>query len=61
MINPMRFLDEVKREVSKVNWPTRQETVMTTGVVFIFVIIAAVFFLFIDYIISEIVHTVLGV
>ena len=61
MANPIRFLEEVKREVLKVTWPSRQETSMTTVVVFIFVIIAALFFLLADYIISESVRSVLGI
>ncbi|MBC6497961.1 MAG: preprotein translocase subunit SecE [Alphaproteobacteria bacterium GM7ARS4] len=59
--NPIRFLDEVKREVVKVAWPTKQETLMTTLIVFIFVGIAAVFFLIVDQIVAWGIQTILGV
>ena len=43
--NPIEFVREVRAEVAKVTWPTRRETMITTSMVFIFVVIAALFFL----------------
>jgi len=48
MQNPFEFLQEVRAEGSKVTWPTRRETIVTTIMVFIFVIITSVFFLVVD-------------
>lgn len=48
MQNPFEFLQEVRAEGSKVTWPTRRETIITTIMVFIFVIITSVFFLIVD-------------
>jgi preprotein translocase subunit SecE len=48
MQNPFEFLQEVRAEGSKVTWPTRRETIITTIMVFIFVIITSVFFLVVD-------------
>ncbi|MBS0521935.1 MAG: preprotein translocase subunit SecE [Proteobacteria bacterium] len=59
--NPVEFLREVRAEGSKVTWPTRRETMITTGMVFIFVVIAALFFLVSDEVIAFVVQTLLGV
>jgi preprotein translocase subunit SecE len=59
--NPVEFVREVRAEVSKVTWPTRRETMVTTSMVFIFVVIAAMFFLVADKIIGFAVRTLLGI
>ena len=48
MQNPFEFMQEVRAEGSKVTWPTRRETIITTIMVFIFVAITSIFFLVID-------------
>jgi preprotein translocase subunit SecE len=50
--SPIEFGREVRREVSKVTWPSRKETVVTTIMVFIMVILAALFFLLVDQVMS---------
>ena len=59
--NPVEFVREVRAEVSKVTWPTRRETMVTTSMVFIFVVIAALFFLVGDKIIGFVVQKLLGI
>ncbi len=59
--NPVEFLREVRQEVAKVTWPKRRETGVTTALVFVFVTIAAVFFLAVDQVVSFAVKLVLGV
>ena len=59
--NPFEYIREVRAEVAKVTWPTRRETMITTGMVFIFVVIAAIFFLLADKIIAFVVRTLLGI
>jgi preprotein translocase subunit SecE len=59
--NPIEFVREVRAEVARVNWPGRRETMITTTMVFIFVVIAAVFFLVADKIIAFVVKLLLGV
>jgi preprotein translocase subunit SecE len=44
----MEFLSQVRQEVSKVTWPTRQETTVSTVAVFIMLALAAVFFMIVD-------------
>jgi preprotein translocase subunit SecE len=43
-----RFVELARIELRKIVWPTRQETGQTTLVVFIFVIVAGVFFWLLD-------------
>ncbi len=50
--NPFQFLQQVRSEVSKVTWPTRRETAVTTVMVFVMVFLAAVFFFVADQIMS---------
>lgn len=59
--NPVEFLQEVQAEGKKVSWPTRKETMITTGMVFLLVIVASIFFLFADMIIRWGVGLVLGI
>jgi len=59
--SPAEFAREVRREVAKVTWPTRKETLVTTAMVFVMVILAAIFFLVVDQIISFLVQTLLGI
>jgi preprotein translocase subunit SecE len=59
--NPFVFLQQVRTEVSKVTWPTRRETIITTIMVFLMVIMAALFFLVADQVLSFIVSFVLGI
>jgi preprotein translocase subunit SecE len=58
--NPMEFIEQVRSETSKVTWPTRKETMVTTVMVMIMVVLAALFFLGADTVLSWIVSLVLG-
>jgi len=51
-VNPGQFIREVRREVSKVTWPTRKETIVSTGMVFVMVFVAALFFFLVDQVLS---------
>jgi preprotein translocase subunit SecE len=50
--NPFTFMQQVRAEVSKVTWPTRRETIITTVMVFIMVFLAAIFFFLADQILG---------
>ena len=52
MINPLRFIQEVKREAFKVSWPTGKETLTGAVMVVLLAIIAAIFFLILDQILK---------
>ena len=58
--NPGEFVQQVRREMAKVTWPSRRETMVTTIMVFIFVAIASVFFLLVDQVLSVGVKAILG-
>ncbi len=58
--NPAEFLQQVRNEGSKVTWPTRKETTVTTVMVLIMVILASIFFLVADYVMGSAVRLVLG-
>ena len=51
-VSPMQFLQEVRREMSKVTWPTWKETWLTTMMVFIMVGLTMVFFFVIDLVLQ---------
>ena len=58
--NPAEFLQQVRSEGAKVTWPTRKETMITTGMVFVMVVLAAVFFLLTDQVIRVAIRLILG-
>jgi len=60
MISPVEFMRQVKREAGKVTWPTRKEVTVTTLMVFVLVVIAALFFLLADGILARVIHFILG-
>lgn len=60
MESPVKFIEEVRREVAKVTWPSRKETMITTMMVFTFVVISAAFFFLVDQVMSLLVRAVLG-
>ncbi|MEM8704442.1 MAG: preprotein translocase subunit SecE [Roseibium sp.] len=59
--NPFKFIQEVRSETSKVTWPTRKETAVTTAMVFVMVMIASIFFLIADQLMSWGIGLLLGV
>lgn len=59
-ISPLEFARQVRQEISKVTWPSRKETIITSIMVFLMVFICAVFFLIVDRILSWGVSLVLG-
>jgi len=58
--SPIQFLQQVRQEITKVTWPTRKETMVTTLMVFIMAILAAIFFLAADFVISWVIGQILG-
>ncbi len=58
--NPFEFLQQVRAEGSKVTWPSRKETIITTVMVFVMVVLASVFFLVVDQVLRWGVSLILG-
>jgi preprotein translocase subunit SecE len=57
----VKFMREVRVEAAKTTWPTRKETVQTTGLVLAMVVVTALFFLAIDQIIGAGMRALFGV
>ncbi len=49
---PIKFIREVRTEVGRVTWPSRKETMVTTGLVFAMAALSAVFFFVADQLIG---------
>ena len=60
MANPFEFIQQVRAEAAKVTWPSRRETMITTLMVLIMVVLASVFFVAVDQMIRLAVTFVLG-
>jgi preprotein translocase subunit SecE len=58
--SPIEFFQQVRQEVSRVTWPTRKETMVTTAMVFVMVFIAAIFFFVVDQLFSAAVRLIFG-
>ena len=52
-VSPVQFFQEVRREMSKVTWPSWKETWLTTMMVFIMVGLTMVFFAVVDLVLHQ--------
>lgn len=60
MTNPFEFIQQVRSEASKVVWPTRRETLITTGLVLLLVVFTSIFFVVVDEVLRTAVGLALG-
>ncbi|MBX3517929.1 MAG: preprotein translocase subunit SecE [Rhodospirillales bacterium] len=60
-INIAQFVREVRQETAKVTWPTRRETALSTAMVMLMVVVAAIFFLVVDQLLAFGVRILLGI
>ncbi len=60
MTNPFEFIQQVRAEAAKVVWPTRRETLVTTGLVLLLVAFASLFFVVVDEVLRTAVALALG-
>ena len=58
--SPAQFVRQVRQEINRISWATRRETGTATIPVFVMATIAAIFFLLVDLVLSNIVQFVLG-
>jgi preprotein translocase subunit SecE len=58
--NVAEFAQQVRQELSRVTWPTRKETMVTTAMVFVMVFVAAAFFFVVDQALSHGVRLIFG-
>lgn len=59
--NPVQFLQQVRSEASKITWPSRRETMISTAMVLLMVIFAALFFFAADQLIGWLIGLVLNI
>ena len=57
---PAQFISQVRAEIGKVVWPTRREVALTSLMVFLLAVIAALFFSLVDLTIRFGLTSVLG-
>ena len=57
--SPAQFVRQVRQEINRISWATRRETGTATITVFVMATIAAIFFLLVDLVLSNIVQFVL--
>jgi preprotein translocase subunit SecE len=61
MANPFEFIQQVRAEAAKIIWPTRRETLVTTGMVLLMAVFASLFFVIVDEALRIGVGFVLGI
>ena len=54
------FSKEAWQESGRVSWPTRKETLQTTGVVFVFVVVMALFLFAVDSTLAWVIQLITG-
>jgi len=59
-VSPIEFFRQVRQETAKVTWPSRKETLVTTAMVFLMGLVAALFFFAVDSILRLGVQMILG-
>jgi preprotein translocase subunit SecE len=57
---PAKFAREVRAEITKVTWPSRRETLVTTALVFAMAAMTAMFFFVVDQVIGLSVRAIFG-
>ena len=51
-VNPAKFVREVRTEAGRITWPSRKETLVTTGLVLAMAVLAAIFFFVVDQLVG---------
>ena len=59
--NPIQFLQQVRAEATKIVWPSRRETGISTVMVVVMAAFASIFFLLADQLMSYLVTFLLGI
>ena len=59
-VEPLKFAREVRIEVTKVTWPSRKETMVTTALVLAMAALTSIFFFVVDQVIGLSVRAIFG-
>ena len=57
--NPAQFVRQVRQEINRITWASRRETIYASFSVLVMAIIASLFFLLVDLLLSSIVEFLL--
>ena len=60
MANAFEFIQQVRAEAQRVVWPSRRETLITTGMVLVLMVFASLFLMVVDFGLQQLVGLVLG-
>lgn len=60
LISPMEYVRQVRSEMKKITWPSRQETTVSTIAVFVMVLMASIFMYCADQVIAYIVRFIMS-
>tara|TARA_B100000575_G_C23023288_1_gene589272 strand:+ start:625 stop:942 length:318 start_codon:yes stop_codon:yes gene_type:complete len=58
--SPAQFVRQVRQEIARISWANRRETGLATITVFAMATIAAIFFLLVDAVLSNVVQFILN-
>ncbi len=58
--NPAQFVRQVRQEINRITWASRRETMFASISVFVMALIASIFFLLVDLMLSKIVQFLLN-
>ena len=53
--NPAQFVRQVRQEINRITWASRRETMFASLSVFVMALIASIFFLLVDLMLSSVV------
>ena len=59
-VGPVKYVGQVRQEARKVVWPTWRETLTTTILVMIMVVLMGIFFFIVDWALASIIKIILG-
>ena len=58
--NPAPFVRQVRQEINRITWASRRETMFASLSVFVMALIASIFFLLVDLMLSSVVQFLLS-
>jgi preprotein translocase subunit SecE len=58
--NPAQFVRQVRQEINRITWASRRETLFASLSVFVMALIASIFFLLVDLMLSSVVQFLLS-
>ena len=58
--NPAQFVRQVRQEINRITWASKRETMFASLSVFVMALIASIFFLLVDLMLSKVVQYLLS-